>query len=541
MEGAEFDVIILGCGASGMIAAIAAHEKGLKVGIFEKESVVGGTAAISGGIIWAPMNTHMKDADIYDSKENALNYFMSLSQGDIDPELLNAFIENCSEAISFLEETTPASLSILSGYPDYYLDRPGSISGGGRALDNALFSFLELGDWKTKVRSNESSLPMTLSETPLGGGTGLIDQEVMIKRQESESRGMGQALIGALLKGCLDRGIEPFIEAKALKLIIDGDSVIGADIEIKKEVQTIKASRGVIIATGGFEWNESLVSAFLRGPMTHPASPPSNTGDGLIMAQEVGASLDNMTSAWWTPVLAIPESSWEDGNQRSSPVLMERTLPHSIIINNEGNRFCNEATNYSALAGAFQSFDPKSYSYSNLPAWIIFDSSYRSNYIVGNSLPGTKTPDWMLEDDTLEGLEEKIGIEKGNLSNTVNNFNIYVEGGEDLDFSRGNSEYDYFYGDRSLEGISSTLGKIEVGPFYAVELKMGCLGTNGGPKTNRYGQVLSVRGDEIPGLYAVGNAMAGATGSVYAGAGGTLGPALTFGYIAGMHCAGINK
>jgi len=541
MEDIEFDVIILGCGASGMIAAIAAHEKGLKVGIFEKESVIGGTTAISGGIIWAPMNTHMKDANIPDSEEDVLNYFMSLSQGDIDNELLKAFIENCSEAISFLENNTPANFSILSGYPDYYLNRPGAIAGGGRALDNGLFSFLELGKWKDKVRDNESSLPMTLAETPLGGGTGKIDEDDLQKRLDLDKRGMGQALIGALLKGCLDRGIQPFTESKAFKLMTDGYSVIGAKIEIGNKVKEIKASRGVIIATGGFEWNKELVSAFLRGPMTHPASPPSNTGDGLIMAQEVGASLNNMTSAWWTPVLTIPESFWQDGNQRSSPVLMERTLPHSIIVNKDGNRFCNEATNYSALAGAFQSFDPQSYSYNNLPAWIVFDSSYRSKYMMGPSLPSTETPQWMLEDTSLEGLENKIGIKKGNLSDTVNIFNGFVEKGEDLAFSRGKSEYDYFYGDRSLEGISATLGKIEQGPFYAVELSMGCLGTNGGPKTNKFGQVLSVRGEEILGLYAVGNAMAGATGSVYAGAGGTLGPALTFGYIAGMHCAGTNK
>ena len=400
---------------------------------------------------------------------------------------------------------------------------------------------LELGKWKDKVRDNESSLPMTLAETPLGGGTGKIDEDDLQKRLDLDKRGMGQALIGALLKGCLDRGIQPFTESKAFKLMTDGYSVIGAKIEIGNKVKEIKASRGVIIATGGFEWNKELVSAFLRGPMTHPASPPSNTGDGLIMAQEVGASLNNMTSAWWTPVLTIPESSWQDGNQRSSPVLMERTLPHSIIVNKDGNRFCNEATNYSALAGAFQSFDPQSYSYNNLPAWIVFDSSYRSKYMMGPSLPSTETPQWMLEDTSLEGLENKIGIKKGNLSDTVNIFNGFVEKGEDLAFSRGKSEYDYFYGDRSLEGISATLGKIEQGPFYAVELSMGCLGTNGGPKTNKFGQVLSVRGEEILGLYAVGNAMAGATGSVYAGAGGTLGPALTFGYIAGMHCAGTNK
>ena len=247
-----------------------------------------------------------------------------------------------------------------------------------------------------------------------------------------------------------------------------------------------------------------------------------------------------MTSAWWTPVLSIPDNSWPDGSQRSSPVLMERTLPHSIIVNKRGNRFCNEATNYSALAGAFQSFDPTTYSYSNLPSWIVFDATHRARYMTGPSIPGSETPEWLVESETITELENKLGIIPGALSSSIEVFNNFVEQGEDKDFSRGKSEYDYFYGDRSLKGISATLGKIEKGPFYAVELKMGCLGTNGGPRTNKFGQVLSVRGELINGLYAVGNVMSGSTGSVYAGAGGTLGPALTFGYLAGMHCAGVN-
>ncbi|MDG2061359.1 MAG: FAD-dependent oxidoreductase [SAR86 cluster bacterium] len=536
----DFDIIVLGCGASGMLAAISAYENGLKVGIFEKDSVVGGTAAVSGGIIWAPMNSHMKDADIKDSREDAINYFMSLSQGEMDTELLESFIDNCSEAISFLEKHTSISLSILSGYPDYYLDKPGAISGGGRALDNSLFSYLELGEWKDKVRNNGPSLPMTLSETPLGGGSGQLEEEVLQERTKTDQRGMGQALVGGLLKGCIDRGIIPKTNVDVIKLLTKDSEVKGVEVKIGGKIQKLHSSRGVIIATGGFEWNKELVSSFLRGPMTHPASPPSNTGDGLMLAQEVGASLGNMTSAWWTPVLSIPDNSWPDGSQRSSPVLMERTLPHSIIVNKRGNRFCNEATNYSALAGAFQSFDPTTYSYSNLPSWIVFDATHRARYMTGPSIPGSETPEWLVESETITELENKLGIIPGALSSSIEVFNNFVEQGEDKDFSRGKSEYDYFYGDRSLKGISATLGKIEKGPFYAVELKMGCLGTNGGPRTNKFGQVLSVRGELINGLYAVGNVMSGSTGSVYAGAGGTLGPALTFGYLAGMHCAGVN-
>ena len=536
----NYDVIILGAGASGMTAALAVYENGLSVGLFEKQNLVGGTAGVSGGIIWAPMNSHMKDKGIKDERSMAIDYFMSLSNGEIDPIRLESFIDNCSSAIDFIEEKTDANFYVLDGYPDYYLDRPGAILGGGRALDNKLFNFCKLGEWAKKVRNNGMPIPMTLGETPLGGGTGLVDEEEMNERISKDARGMGQALVGALLKGCLDRGIEPELNVNTKKLIKDKNRITGIEIEsggVKKE---IFANKGVIIATGGFEWNEELVNNFLRGPLNAPASPPGNNGDGLILAQEVVASLGNMTSAWWSPVLSDPNDNWAEGNQKSSPILIERTLPHTLMINKSGKRFCNEATNYSAMAGAFHFFDPNEYGYPNLPAWIIFDTNFRQKYPFANILPGTDDPEWFIKADSLNQLADKLEIDNDVLNTTLSTFNKYVEAGDDLDFGRGKSEYDFFYGDRSQPGISATLGKVEKPPFYAVKIDIGALGTNGGMKTDGFGRVISASGSIIDGLYTVGNAMAGSTGSVYAGAGGTLGPALTYGYLAGNHISGNN-
>ena len=536
----EYDVIILGAGASGMTAALAVHENGSSVGLFEKQDVIGGTAGISGGIIWAPNNSHMKEEGIEDDRQKAIDYFMSLSNNDIDQNLLESFVDNCASAIDFIEEKTEAKFYILEGYPDYYLDRPGAIEGGGRALDNKLFDFVELGDWSKKVRNNGMPIPMTLGETPLGGGTGFVDEAVMSERIAKDSRGMGQALVGALLKGCLDKGIKPHLEINTKRLLKEGDRITGIEIDNDGDLIKIYARRGVIIATGGFEWNTELVNNFLRGPLNAPASPPGNDGDGLKLTQEVGASLGNMTSAWWSPVISVPNDQWSDGKQKSAPVLIERTLPHTLMVNKFGKRFCNEATNYSAMAGAFHFFDPNEYGYPNLPAWIIFDSNFREKYPFSNIMPGTDDPDWFNKSDSLDELAKKLEINIKNLNETINIFNTYVDNGEDIDFARGKSKYDSFYGDRSQSGVYSTLGKLDKAPFYAVKLDIGALGTNGGAKTDEYGRVISASGDIIEGLYTVGNAMAGSTGSVYAGAGGTLGPALTYGYLAGCHAAGNN-
>ena len=537
------DVLIIGAGAAGLSAAVAAHDSGANVAIIEKGAKLGGTAAISGGIVWVPNNPSMQEKGIADSREDALAYFRSLDHGEMSDDSLGAFVDEGANALQFLTERGALDLQLLEGYPDYYLDNPGAKSDGGRALDNALFDFTSLGDWSDKVYNGGEIVRMMLLETPLGGGSGIIDPDEMKRRVEGDLRGWGQALIGRLLKACLDRDIEILLETTARKLTLQGGRVVGATVTCGGSETTIRARRGVVLATGGFEWDEELKTTFLRGPLTSPASPPTNTGDGLKMALTAGAGLGNMTSAWWIPTLSETGARWPDNGapekdaQRSVPVLIERTLPHSLMVNGQGKRFCNEATNYSALAGAFHSFDPATYGYNNLPAYLIVDSQYRGRYPIASVMPGDPSPDWIVEAPDLAGLAAAIGVDAAQLEATVSRFNTHAENVNDPDFGRGVSAYDRFYGDRSRDGAAATLGKVEVGPFFAVRIDLGALGTNGGPRTNGMAQVLNVYGAVIPGFYGAGNVISNPTGSVYAGAGGTLGPALTFGYIAGQSVA----
>lgn len=536
----ETDIIILGCGAAGMTAALAAHEAGASVALIEKFDRIGGTAAISGGVIWVPNNPRQQAAGMSDSREEALAYFRALDHGDLVDETLEAFVDQGPAALEFLEQAGALQVALLDGYPDYYLDRPGAKPEGGRALDHDLFALTELGEWADKITAIEELKPMMLRETPLGGGTGIVEPEELQRRVGAQERGFGQAMVGRLLKACLDRGITPMLGVETKRLVREGDKITGIEAVQDGKPLTLTARRGVIITTGGFEWDEDKRQAFLRGPMDAPASPPTARGEGLALAMESGAKLGNMTQAWWAPTLVTPDAPWPGGETRAQPVLIERTVPHSIMVNRKAERFCNEAANYSALAGAFHAFDPQSYDYPNLPAWLIFDAQYVERYPIGPRLPGQPVPDWVVRADSLEALAGELDLDGAALVATVERFNGYCSAGDDPDFERGTSAYDHFYGDRTREGKAVTLGAIEQGPFYAVEIRMGLLGTNGGPRTDGSARILGHDGDPIPGLYGAGNAIACPTGGIYAGAGGTLGPALTFGYIAGRTAASAN-
>ena len=537
MVDSEIDVLVIGAGAAGLAAALAAKESGATVRLIEKQDRLGGTAAISGGVVWLPDHEQMAAQGIEDSAAEALSYFLSLDHGEMDEDVLGAFVTEAGPMLSFLTSIDAIKLTMMPDYPDYYEDRPGAKADGGRSLDNELFDFNSLGKWKDRVLEHGPSPRMMLRETPLGGGSGVVEPEELQRRNEGDLRGWGQALVGRLLKACLERGIEPVLGCGGYRLCIENGRMTGAIVERGTERETITARNGVILATGGFEWNDALKHAFLRGPLDAPASPPTNHGDGLKMAMAAGAGLGNMTSAWWVPTLAIPEAQWQTGETRNMPVLIERTLPHGMLVNRDGKRFCNEAANYSALAGAFHAFDPASYDYPNLPAYLIFDSQYRERYPLASFMPGSPLPDWVAVADSFEALAEKIGVDAKNLPATVNRFNELANQLDDQDFSRGKTDYDRFYGDRSRNGAAATLGALTKPPFYAVEIKMGALGTNGGPKTNAQAQILDVDGEPIAGLFGAGNVISAPTGSVYAGAGGTLGPALTFGYIAGRAAA----
>ena len=540
----EVDVIILGTGAAGMAAALAAHDAGASVALVERWDRIGGTSAISGGVIWVADNPRMRAAGMSDSREDALAYFRSLDHGDLVPETLEAFVDRGPEALAFLEDAGALAVSVLPGYPDYYTDRPGAKPQGSRALDHDLFDLTTLGEWATKIYAIEEPKPLMLRETPLGGASAMPPMEVLGQRMAARQCGFGQAMVARLLKACLTRGIEPILGVETKRLVRDGERITGIEGTKDGAPFALAARRGVIITTGGFEWDAEARQTFLRGPVTAPASPPTGTGGGLKLAMAAGAKLGNMTSAWWAPTLVTPDAPWASGEPRAQIILIERTVPHSIMVNRSGQRFCNEAANYSALGGVFHQFDPATYDYANLPAWLIFDAQYAARYPLGTRQPGQPMPDWVARADTLEGLAGEIGLEADALVETVARFNVHADEGRDPEFGRGNSAYDHFYGDRSWAkekgGAAVTLGAIREAPFYAVEISSGLLGTNGGPRTDGQARILGHDGAPIPGLLGAGNAIACPTGGIYAGAGGTLGPALTYGYIAGRTAALAN-
>ena len=537
----DFDVIVLGTGAAAMTAAITAHEGGARVGLFEKGEKVGGTSAWSGGQIWIPNHPHQAEGRS-DSREEALTYLAALSHGMIDPAMAERFVDAGPEMIGFMEQRTPVSFYCIPHFPDYHSEFPGAKREGGRTLETPPFSYLELGAWRDRVEASPyyPDRTMTVGETTLGQPVPQpASPETKARRHELDERGMGMALVGRLLKGCLDRDIEPQTGRRATELVIEDGAVAG----VRFEDGAVVTAPCVVIATGGFEWNEKLVRAFTRGPMTHPVSVKTNTGDGLKMAMRAGAMLGNMREAWWMPVIEVPTSLNEMGRQLFT---YERTMPGALMVNRKGRRFTNEASNYNAFGAAFHEQDVSAFDYANLPCWLVFNADFYGRYpfLVGGLTDvfeaGAKPPEWVPHADTLRGLAEQVGIDPAGLEASVARFNEQARDLHDPDFHRGEAANDLWWGEPAHRGSTrATLGELGEGPYYAIEVKSGALGTKGGPLTDTEARVLDVDGAVIPGLYCAGNAMASPMGMTYGGAGGTLGPAMVFGYLAGKDAARV--
>ncbi|MFN0095406.1 MAG: FAD-binding protein [Dehalococcoidia bacterium] len=537
----EVDVAVLGSGGSALTAAVVASDQGASVAILERARTVGGTTAISGGIAWIPNNPHQALHGIQDSREAALEYLQSLSLGVMDMELAAAFVDNGPAMVEYIEAHTPLKFHLAEGYPDYHPENPGGLPAGGRSLDPDLYPYSELGSWADKVNCQGTDIhpqapvvPITLVESM---EKGIPDAATLAERSSRQLRGMGHAVVGPLLRACLDREIPPSLGVRAVELVREREAVVGIRCERDGADYFVKARQGVILATGGFEWNAELVRSFLRGPLTGPASPPENEGDALIMAMEAGAALGNMSEAWWMPTIPIPGETVR-GKPLYRLCLSERTLPGSILVNRRGQRFANEAANYNDIGRAFHTFDPQEFTFLNSPAWLVFDHDFFEKYPIAGYRPATNAPDGLIRTGaTIEALASDLGLDPASLASTIARFNGFVERGVDGDFKRGESAYDSYNGDRTQPAPFTTLGKLERPPFHALQIVSGALGTKGGPKTDAAGRVLDPRGRPIKGLFAAGNAMAGATGMVYGGAGGTIGPGMTFGFLAGKTAA----
>lgn len=530
----EVDVVVVGSGASGLAAALAAATAGASVTVIEKSPVFGGTSAVSGGSVWVPCNRYMAASGIVDSRDDALSYLRAVSLDRMGDSLLEAFVDNVNALIAFLPATTPLEFSVNSRHPDYQQRLPGS-KPGGRTVQVDLYDSKRLHELQPLLRHGHSSVPVTRQEIDLWGEQTLDrwDWETIAERTRAGLVGGGTALIGGLLEGCSNAGVVLRASCRATQLLREGDRVSGVAIDDAFGKRPIRARRGVVLATGGFEWDGELVRAFLGVPMVAPGGVPTDEGDGLRMAMKLGVMLGNMTEAWWDPMLYQVGDEYDD-MPLYRPTSGLRGLPGSIMVNRHGHRFVDEAMNYNDLTKAMLQFDPGAYTYANVPCYLVFDDRFRRSYSVGTVTPDAPTPPWMFVNEMLSGLSREMGIDPHGLDEQVRQFNAHAEHGEDPVFHRGENLYDRYRGDTRISP-NPNVRPLGPGPYFGVELKLGCLGTKGGPVTDAAGQAVDPNGLPVPGLYACGNAAASPFGPGYPGAGATLAAGMTFGYLIGRH------
>ena len=523
----EADVVVAGSGGAGLTAAILAHDNGANVVVIERSGKVGGTTAVSGGGLWVPMNGHMSEVGASDSRDEALAYCLALTAGQAPDELVETFVDTAHVMVRYLEEHTPLKFSATE-MPDYRAEEQGAKM-GGRTLDPEMLLKSELGEWADKLRPSPLMfVPLKIEESLRGmSQPKSIPVAVVVDRMKKGIVASGNALVGRLLKGCIERNITILLETRARTLVREGEAVVGLKAEQDGQPYSISAKGGVVLACGGFEWNEKLREEHLPVSVAGSCSPAENEGDGLAMALEAGAEIGNMDQAWIYPGGTVPSEEHE-GRPVSRWIMAERTLPHTILVNKAGRRFANESQNYHDLGKSFLDA-------ANLPCWAILDSQYRSKYPILTSMPGDPDPDWITKADSLEELAGVLGIDGGGLTSTVERWNEMVEQGKDADFGRGEGGYERWLGDP--EAPHPNLGTIIEAPFYALPVFAHSAGTKGGPKTNAKGEVINAQGNAIPGLYAAGNVMANIAGPGYYGGGGTIGTAMTWGYLCGFNAA----
>jgi 3-oxosteroid 1-dehydrogenase len=530
------DVVVLGSGAAGLAAATLAYDGGADVLLLEKADLIGGTTGVSGGMPWVPMNHHMADVGVSDSREDALTYIRRLTHGrEPDPALVERYVDIAPEVIEYLEAKTPARFYAPSTFNDYFEGIPGG-KPAGRSIEPVPFDArTELGEWAARARTSPHLARLTMEEgAKYLRGDEPPDFGAIMQRETDDVRCGGSALVASLLKGLLDRGVTIETGAAATDLVVVDDEVVGVLVEHDGSTEMIGTNKGVVLACGGFEWNDDMVRAFI-GREVFPMSPPHNEGDGHRMAMEAGAALANMTSFWGQPAMLDPEVEFE--GQLLYQMGTARSAKGVILVNRNAKRFVNEGVTYQDFPKALGAYDPVALEYPTENVWMIFDQHTKDTTVLLPSiLPGAPAPEWIAQAPTVRGLAEEIGLDPDALEATVGRWNEQVAAGEDPDFHRGTVRFESHMSG-SFPTPARSMGAVEAGPFYAMPLYDGTLGTNGGPRIDADARVLRHDGTPIPGLYAAGNASASVFGPAYPGGGATIGPALTFGYLAGRHAA----
>lgn len=528
----RFDVVVVGSGAAGLTAALAARRAGADVAVLEKAAYLGGTSAVSGGMIWVPVNHYMRDLGIDDAPDDALRYLAAVTDGRTPQPVLAALVERGTEMLSFVEAEAGLRFNTLENFPDYHPEWDGAHK-GGRSLEPDLYDARPLGELADSLRPDHRP-PFTMREYEEWRIFTRFPWDELEQRAQRGLVARGLALVAPLVKACADAGVTLVTDVAVARLARDasGEGVGGV---VTSDGHTV-ASRAVVLACGGFEWAPDLVEHFLSGPVHGSCSPPHNTGDGIRMASKVGAKLGNMREAWWGPMVAIPGEE-TDGRQTSTLLRFERTGPRTIMVNRRGKRFVNEAHNYNDMTKAFHAFDPTAYDFANTPMRVIFDQGHLDAYGFLSHRADQPTPSWLTSADTLADLAAAIGVPADALEQTVKRFNAHAANGEDPDFHRGESAYDRYWGDQLAP--HPALGPLDKPPYYAIEAFSGVIGTKGGVATDGNGQAVDSFDEPVAGLYAVGNTSSHPMGPGYPGAGGTLGPGMTMGYVAGRRAAGL--
>ena len=544
----EFDIVVAGSGAAGMTAALAAAHLGASAVVLEKTAAFGGSTARSGGGIWAPGNTVLRRAGVADTPELADAYLAHVTDGHAPAELRRALLEHCPAMLDLVLATTPLRFAWVPGYADYYPEAPGGLASGRSIepvpLDAAVLDG-ELG------RLNRPYLPVPegvaitqadyrwLSLGPRHPRAIIAGAKVAGRLARSRLLGhrmlsLGQALAAGLRAGLIAGGVPVWLNTALTGLVMTDGRVTGVRVVRDGKPTVIRARHGVLIATGGFERNADMRRRYQRAPIgtDWTTGAAGNTGDGIAVGQELGAATGLMDDAWWAPAIPLPGGPYF--------CLAERSLPGCVLVNGAGRRFVNESAPYVDAVHAM--YEGNTAENPHIPAWLIFDQRYRATYVFAGLPPRRPLPRrWyaagaVFRAPDLAGLGAAIGVDPGSLAQTVARFNGFAASGRDEEFHRGDSAYDRYYGDPRCRP-NPNLAPLARAPFYAVKIVPGDIGTKGGLRTDERARVLRADGTPIPGLYAAGNASASVMGHSYAGAGATIGPAMTFGYIAALDLA----
>jgi 3-oxosteroid 1-dehydrogenase len=555
-----FDVVVVGSGAAGASAALRAAELGLTVLIVEKTNKYGGTSATSGGVLWIPNHDL---AETGDSREQALSYLDSIVKTPVQRDRMEAYVDQGPELVRFLRSL--GVQLIKADWADYYPGAPGARA--DRSIICPTYDGRRLGRHFTAMREQFSRFKlfrrysMDLVETfsILARSKGWMTNVVRVvinywldvgtRRFTARDRRftIGAALMGQVYEQIFARGVEVRLDTRLEGLIVENGEAAGVRVSNFGRSYEIAARHGVVVACGGFEWNQELRDRYLPVPtLTRYTSTPedANRGEGLIAGVAVGAAVEHTGSLWWIPTMKMPQpraSNYEEIHQAAFDV----GRPHSVCVNRNGERFVDEACGYDQFGAAMVADHARTGA--NVPCWHVFDAAYREKFTCGGFMPTAIMPDWRIPEDwwghyifraeTIEELARRIHVPAEALARTIGNMNAYARTGVDAEFGRGGNAYDVMFGDPSVKP-NPCLGPIGKAPFYAVPINLGDLGAKGGLKADAHARVVDEAGRPIPGLYAAGNASGSPFGDCYPGAGGTIGPAMVFGFVAASDIAG---